>query len=280
LLAAYHAASIERGFSFFGLRYIPAGQLSIGLASLITSAPGLAMLPFAVKQIRAGNWRQGIYLLFFPMLAVITVYGIVTSNELKDSDFAKMLIADYLVFFGPGMPRVPAWSRRCYMSLVCALMVSDICATVARTRVLFTGNHIFFEWNDANRAVRDKNGFFTDMHAAPEVNRVIGEVSQVVNGNAGTVFLGPLMEWEYALNRLTPPKNWPVYWEAGTSFARRDTGSLIARWENQHYQTLIFLRGEYSFSLYPDELVNDIKTNYEEDDSNPDIVVFRLRGPR
>ena len=50
---------------------------------------------------------------------------------------------------------------------------------------------------------------------------------------------------------------------------------MIELWKQHKFNTLIFLKGDYTF--YPPALLSRINTEYQKDDSYPDITVYHAR---
>jgi hypothetical protein len=143
----------------------------------------------------------------------------------------------------------------------------------SRIRVFGIGRHKFFEWRDGNVPVANK--FFKDTYASPLMRDVIQQVEAAKSANDGPFFFGPRIEFTYAVVGVPSPRHLPVYWQPGTSFARGDEPKLIEAWRQHHFNTLIFLKDDYTF--YSAALLSTIGSEYQRDDRYPDITVYHAR---
>jgi hypothetical protein len=195
----------------------------------------------------------------------------ISNGEIKEAECGTLLAAGAVIAFGLRIPG--SHLRRFYIAMVFAIAVSGIYMGASRIRVLGIGPHQFFEWRNGNSPVGVK--FFKDTHASPLMGGIIQQVKAAKSANRGPFFIGPRIEFAYAVVGIPSPRHLPVYWMPGTSFARADEPRLIGLWRRQHFKTLIFLKGDYTF--YSPSFVSVIKREYQQDDSYPDITVYRAR---
>lgn len=274
MLANYHAAAIEHGLTFFGLRsYRSPSKLALLLLWIAMLAlPFAAVLPEYSKLFRQRLWPKLAFLLFFPSLFLITMYGLTTNSDLADLQLVALLVGGTVLLFGIGMPAPRPILRRAYVALLFAMLASDLYAGVMRWRVQGIGPGQFFEWRDAAHSVNSK--FFSDLHASGEMSDASDQIKKAISDNQGPFFLGPRLEMGYALNGIPSPDRMPVVWEPGTFFARKDEGKLLQTWEDHRFKTLIFLKGDYTF--YTPEFMSLIHSDYSSDDRYPELTVYHL----
>jgi hypothetical protein len=111
-------------------------------------------------------------------------------------------------------------------------------------------------------------------------------VKQALDANPGPYFLGPRIDFNYAVFGLTSPRGFPPSWCPETMFPISAEPQIIQRWQQDRLHTLIFIKdglagsaqgGAYTY--YPPELLDIIGRAYVRDDKTyPDITVYRLRG--
>jgi hypothetical protein len=269
MLANYHAATIERTFTFFGLRaYNPIQLAVIYFWTFLLALPISTVLPSCWSAFRQRQWRQFAFQLFFPAIFLISCYGMMTNSDFVDMQLINLLVGGTIILFVPGMPTPKPPTRRIFIALIFAMLASDLYAGAMRWRVHGIGP--FFEWSDADHRVN--SSFFGDLRASPRMSAVVQQISQAVSDNQGPYFMGPRIEIGYALNRLPSPDHMALLWDPGAFFARKDQGKLIYIWQEHNYKTLIFLKGEYIF--YPPEFISLIQSEYIRDDRYSELTVY------
>jgi hypothetical protein len=133
------------------------------------------------------------------------------------------------------------------------------------------GNHSFFYWRDGGHQTGEP--FFRDLRASSRFRTVMAQVREATRGDAGqSVFFGPRMEFEYAVCRLPSPKHLPIWWHPGSSYGLADERAVLAEWKNQSFDTLIFLKHDFSF--YPPAFRDMLRTLYVTDDRYSELTVL------
>ena len=107
------------------------------------------------------------------------------------------------------------------------------------------------------------------------MRNVIQQIATAKSVNQGPFFFGPRIEFAYAVVGVPSPRHLPLFWQPGTSFARRDEPKMIQSWKQHDFKTLIFLKGDYTY--YRAALLSYISSEYKKDDSYPDITVYHAR---
>ncbi len=274
MIATYVGVARERGgFNTFGFdeQSITEKWLTC-LWMPVLCLPLLGILRFLRADLRARHWRQAVFWLSFPFSAFVAVYGTATNGELRDVECTLLIAALALLafVFRTDSPRL----ARCTVALFCGLFASDLYTGIARLRVYTIGQHAFFEWEDNNHVFTA--GFFAGLHASPAMAEVDDQLTQALRATASPVFLGPRLDFEYAVHRLPSPAHLPAFFQPGTAFDRARTAALVQVWRQQAFPTLIFLKDEYTF--YPDALMDEIGNRYLRDDRYPRLSVYR-RSP-
>lgn len=276
LLATYHAASLERGISStFGLDQMSREDRGLAILwAFAFSIPMIFILPKIWKQMQAGEWRGVAYNLFFPLSLFISLYGIATNGEFREVEWAVLLASSGVIAFGTHLTR--PFGRRIYVAMVFAAMVGDVYQGIERVRVYGIGVHLFFEWQDDQHEQRvNSDGFLKNMRVSPSMITVEHQVKQANETNAGPFFFGPRLDFNYAVLEIESPRGLPAWWHPGTSFARADEPGLVRLWEDHRFETLIFLKGDYTY--YPPDLLAAIDRDYVRDDQYSSITVYRRR---
>jgi hypothetical protein len=138
---------------------------------------------------------------------------------------------------------------------------------------------MFFDWQDNQQPIN--SGLLKDMRVSSTMIEVQRDVGAALKATPGPYFLGPRMEFDYAVYGLPSPRDLPVYWQAGTSFPVSDQTRLIDLWEEHQFQTLIFLKVDnpwrFEHAYYSQEFFDAIRRGYVEDLSYPLITVYHKR---
>lgn len=270
LFMAYRAAAKERGgLNTFGFDQMNNLQLTdVSVWGALLAIPMLYLLPGMLRDLRTGRWRGICFALLFWVAPVVSVYALATNGEFREVEWAVLMGLGSVLAFGL---RVPGpFLRRTYIAILCAATAANLYLGAARARTYTIGPHLFFEWS--NNAVI-KEGFLKNLRASSTLVEVEREVKQARGEAQGTIFFGPRVDFNYAALALPSPRNLPVWWHPGTSFARSNEHSLVQAWQAHHFDTLIFLKGDYTY--YPPDLLAIIHTLYTEDDRYPLLTVYR-----
>ena len=274
LLASYREAGKARGgLGMLGLRQmitqqgkIEACMALLGIYAL--AIPGLWILPRIFRKLRDGEVRSAALLLFYPLAFLVSTYGLMTNGELWPVECTPLVVAATFFCFSEKGPRVPG--RRIVTSLICAAIVGCLFTGAVRLRIYGIGPKMFFEWNNNNNLISD--GFLKDMRVGAPMYDMERQISWAVHSSSGPYFFGPRVDFNYAVQHIPSPDHFPAWWHPGVSFGVDQESSLVQVWKDHHFQTLIFLKGDYTF--YPPGLLDTIHHDYVRDDSYPRITVY------
>ncbi len=272
MIASYRGGiehAVARRYGLVGMTRLD--KLELLGWTLMVAAPLFSLLLPTWKQLRTRQWRTVASYLFLATPLPIALYGMATNSEIKEVECGMLLAAGAVIAFGLRLSSLNL--RRFYIAMVFTVAVSGIYMGATRIRVLGIGPHQFFEWRDGNVPVANK--FFKDTYASPAMRNVIQQVEAAKSRNKGPFFFGPRIEFTYAVVGVPSPRHLPLYWQPGTSFARRDEQTMIELWKQHNFNTLIFLKGDYTF--YPAALLSTINSEYQKDNSYPDITVYHAR---
>ena len=273
MLATYRGIAKERGgLSMFGFRQLePGEQWMTVLWFCALCLPMLCLWPLFRQNFVTHRWRQVAYWMFFPLAALIGAYGVAGNGELRDVEFTLLLGALAMLAFVHR--REGRLTPRFTVALICAMMATDLYTGAARLRVYTIRPHVFFEWKDHEHGVN--SGFLKGMRISETLVEVEREIHGAVQDSPGPVFFGPRLDYAYAAQGLRSPMHWASFFQPGTAFDRAEVTELVQAWRKNRFQTLVFLKGDYTF--YPDALFMEIDTNYIRDDRYPRITVYHRR---
>ncbi len=273
MLASYHGASLERGgFSTFGFDEMNHfGKLTALIWVAVLSLPLASLIPLAGDQLRRRRHRDMVFSLFFPLAVLVALYGIATNGELRDVECGLLLAAGSVLVFG--MRISGPFVRRAYIAIVFAGTLGDLYLGAIRSRIYTIGPHMFFEWSDNQHVVQ--SGFLKNMRISSTMRDVEEQVAEATGANPGPFFFGPRVDFNYAVMGLPSPEHFVAWWHPGTAFARRDMPHLLEAWAAHRFETLIFLKNDYTY--YPDEFISLIEEHYTQDDRYPLLTVYHAR---
>jgi hypothetical protein len=273
MLANYRSVSKERGgLSIFGFRQLGLFEERAAVVWVLALAlPLLGLVPRGLEQLRRRAWPGVASLLFFPLGVLVTVYGLMTNGEFREVECTTLIVAAAVVSFGM---RVPAGAlQRFIAALLCAGIVGNLYVGAERMRVYTIGAHEFFEFDDNEHRVA--GGFLKGMRIAGTLVEIQREIAAARGAGAAPFFLGPRVDFDYAVLGLPAPEHFPAWWHPGTAFGREQVPQLVEVWQQHRFQTLIFLKGDYTF--YPPALLEAIRRDYVRDDRYPEITVYHRR---
>lgn len=246
----------------------------------VLSIPLLGLLPQAYRQIKARDWR-GIGLAFMISISFLVAwYGLLTNGEFRDVECTLLLAAVGALAFGL------RWNgrglRRFTIAILCASIAGDLYYGAERLRVYGIGPHLFFEWRDNQHRI--DSGFLKNMHVGGGMIQVQRDVAEALKANPGPYFFGPRVDYNYAVFGIPSPKQFPAWWHPGTAFPISAESKIIDQWKQDHFQTLIFIKGDFagydrnmSYTYYPQEFMDSIKNDYVADERYPTVTVFHRR---
>ena len=288
MLASYREASrLRGGFSDFGFLQLDFLEQTAAECALFALAlPWLWMLPRTIRFAR-GQGRRGVALqLFFPLTLLLAVYSLRTNGDFWLVECAPLLAVGGFVVYGrtagelssgerstgartPG----PAVMRRFFTALLCASIASSLYMGALRLRVYSIGAGKFFEWTDNENPI--DSGPLRHMRVSRAMIEVEQQIGAAAASNPGPRFFGPRVDFNYAVLGLPSPEHFAAWWHPGVAFAIEQEPQLVQVWKDHRFQTLIFLKDDYTF--YPAELMDAIARDYTRDDRYTRITVYHRR---
>ena len=284
MIRSYHDAAIERGgLSRFGLDgFTRRDRYRLVLWTLLLAAPLLALLPRFIAAMRNGRWRVLASLLMFTTSVPVALYGMFTDGEFKELETSVIVVSCGVLCLD--LPKYWAFFRPFFIAMAVSMLGVTIYQGATRERVRRISPGYFFEYFNADRPIRDR--FFSSMTSTSLMDAVQSDVKRATQTFPGPIFLGPRLEFEYADMNIPSPTGWPIYYQPGTSFARRDEDRLTSVWISHNFQTLIF-RNDFPnilfkehpfFDYYPNDLVETIRHQYELQPGFTRIQVYTRRA--
>jgi hypothetical protein len=164
--------------------------------------------------------------------------------------------------------------RRVYVGLLAGGICAQIYLGAIRLRVDSIGPHMFFEWTDNDNLI--SSGVLRNMRVSATMMEVEREVAAAKTENSGPFYLGPRVDFNYSVLGLASPIHLPAWWHPGTAFARARVPELLAIWEGYKFQTLIYLKDDYTY--YPDEFMDKLQEEYTRDDRWDRITVYHRKA--
>jgi hypothetical protein len=287
MLASYRGVAKARGgFGLHSYYQMAAWDRHAALLWIaVLAIPLLGLVPRALRLLMKKDWKGVALSLMFPLAFVIAVYGLTTNGEFRDLECTVLLAAGAVLSFGKGGDG--PLLRRVYIAILCASIAGDVYYGAERVRVYGIGPQMFFDWQDDNSRIGA--GFLKDMRVSSRMVEVQREVGAAIGANPGPIFLGPRLEYDYAVFGLTSPEHFPVYWQPDVSFPQSEQSRLVQVWKDAGFKTLIFQRfaepptargcSSMNYTCYTDEFFDAIERGYVRDDRYGAITVYHRREP-
>lgn len=272
MIQSYRLIAIERGGSSrFGFSQVSPRETNVDWAWLwMLALPiGISALLVTLQWIRERQWRSIVFLLFFPAMLIVSRYGMLTDGELKSVEWGIVIAAGGALLFVISVEE--NWLRVTYAATLFTLTIISVMIGATRVRVARIGANTFYVYGD--KQFQPHSGLFDGLKASKHMGVVVDEVGNAAAINKGPIFLGPRLEFCYAAFRIPSPEGLPLYWQPGTSFARKDQDKYIQVWEEHRFQTLVFLQDEYIF--YSPIFKQYIRDNYYPEQGTATTVWHR-----
>jgi len=268
---SYREAAVGRGFTLFGFRYwkpIDLGRIIVCL--ILLCVPLLLLFPRFRVALNTRDWRavgQNMLLLLAP---VVNMYAITTNGELKDVEWVAWVAADTILVFESSHSRLRL--MRFQFALLVGLLFSDLYMGAVRYRVYTIGPLTYFDWRCCTQI---ETPFFRNLEASERFKIVLDQIRDEVKRRPGSIFFGPRLEFAYAAFHIASPQHVPVWWHPGTSFAAKDEPALIQIWESHQFDTLIFLKDDFTY--YSTRFLAVINDHYARDDHFSELTIMRAK---
>jgi hypothetical protein len=245
----------------------------------LLSLPLVGLVPMTIRLLGRKDWKGIALNAFLVVGLLVAIYGLATNGEFRDVACTVLLAAGGVVTFG--LRCNGKFLRRVYIAILCAGIAGDLYFGAARIRVYSVGIHLFFEWQDNQQRI--DTGFLKNMRVSSKLIEVEREAKLAIDTNPGPYFLGTRVDFNYAVFGLPSPEQFPAWWHPGTSFPFSDQLRIIRAWEDDRFQTLIFLKSSLprsqsaSYSYYPQDFFDVIDRDYVRDEGYPEITIYRRR---
>lgn len=270
LFADYLMIATGRGYSdpWIGWRI---NGLDDNLRAFVQVSLFLAALIAARRSARWLSWT----------CAAIALLAMTTNGEMKEVDCALLVVA-VAVSCGSGI------AKRISAMALAVLIICGFYMGLSRYRVATIGEHRFHEYNQDE--VQPPTAFFKGFYGSGTLKRTIeqAELAAVAgpakfcnkNGlcidmDAPNVFYGPRLEWMYAATGRKSPVGLPIWWDPVSAFPKETTESIIQRWQDMRFDTLIFCRWDAPF--YGVTFGRAILDDYDLDTRYTELTVFRRK---
>src|SRR5581483_244910 len=132
---------------------------------------------------------------------------------------------------------------------------------ISRARMQEIG--VWAEAETCNTESSIQDPFFGGFTTCRNLASVLAETDAAIHTrNAQSVFFGPRMEFLYARYRLTAPRGLPLWWHPGSSYPLPCERRILAAFEADRPQILIFLHDDRSHM--PAALLDLIDREYQQ----------------
>jgi hypothetical protein len=274
-------------------------DLDPGEKALSCLAFVLAIFPGTVAAFR---FRSAFLTQGWPWLAlgaiVAGTYGFLTNGELKLVDLPPVLFGSLLLAALPSIlpsaaspsregsaaqpgnsvwSLAPAWNR--YAAGLCiVLTLAGLRQGFTRQRVKAIGQYMFFEDQLAPQAFAD--GFFKGLCSGEIFVAANQQLAELLRKEpSATVAFGPRMQWAYAAFGKPSPRNQPIWWHPGVSFAGPDEDLYVSRFLESRFDLIVIGRGNGPMVYMSENFIRALVQAYSVDQSYSTLIVLRRNKP-
>ncbi|HXI43463.1 MAG TPA: hypothetical protein VNH83_26010 [Bryobacteraceae bacterium] len=210
----------------------------------------------------------------------VALLAMTTNGEMKEVDCALLVVAVAVSCHDGKAKRFAA------MALT-VLIFCGFYMGLSRYRVATIGEHRFHEYSQDE--VQPPTAFFKGFYGSGTLKRTIEQAELAahvgpkfcnkqglcVDMDAPNVFYGPRLEWMYAATGRKSPAGLPIWWDPVSAFPKETTDSIIQRWQDMQFDTLIFCRWDAPF--YEVTFGRAILDGYYLDNRYSELTVFRRK---
>lgn len=191
-----------------------------------------ALAVAAYLLVRASKSRQ--ILVFGIIVILTTIDACLLNTDVKATELTFCLLL--IVYLGHQTLKDLRWIWMT-LGLFTSCFLTGACT---RELVSYGGIGTFYE--DLLRGPVEMP-FLKGMNAGHNLQFAASIMNEVVTKNPNSkIWFGPRLQWAYAAYGLKEkPNDQPVWWEPGLSFALSEEQMYIKRWEDAHYDILVFM---------------------------------------
>lgn len=199
---------------------------------------------------------------------LVSLIGLGTNVDIKIVDAPAMLLGLAILtlihqeFTSPLLGRYVA---ACFSILFLAFFFS-----LTRARMINVG-----EWatNDCGPRILFHDSFFGTFHNCAVLPEILHTVDSTIAANPSSrVFFGPRLEFLYARDRISSPRQLPLWWHPGSSYPIKDQANIIHDFDLDHFDLLIFLKTDRTGM--PKPLLHDIASNFHQIQGTDQLEIY------
>lgn len=262
---------------FFFLDVIPShttfGNTGLSIFGLETLIVYFILCPVFVLCLRL-YWRNRTQLQENSILILgwgccfVSLIGLGTNVDLKIADVPAMLLGIAILTLQHQEFTSPLRSR--HIAACLSILFVAFFFGITRARMNGVG-----EWasDDCGPRILFHDSFFGTFHNCAALPEILHEVDATIAANPSSrFFFGPRLEFLYARERISSPRQLPLWWHPGSSYPINDQGNIIHAFDVDHFDLLIFFKADRTGM--PNSVLNDIALNFHQVQSTDQLEIY------
>ena len=268
--AATYTAVVGRGMPNASIWH---GTAQIGSSLLVIGAIAGALAFMGSRLLQRHTVRErGTQLLILLLPAVL--YPLATDWDAKMNDAVLPMFLVCCWAWSDAQERAAkaeAADLNPLILIIGFLLLTAMAMGFTRERMYHVGPGTFWEANADHRIAA---GYLAGMHSGPRLDRVLQEEHQLRRAHpASSLFFGPRLEFSYRELHAPPPRDLPLWWHPGSSYAVGDESRIIHAFAAQHIDYLVFLGDDRT--RMPLRLLRYIDKGYRQLPGRGELQVFK-----
>lgn len=288
LLATVHASLFQMLRTYLGLgdRAIPRfffigvipthttfGNTDFSIFGLETIVVYFVLCPVFVLCLRL-YWRNRAHLQPNAALilgwgcCLVSLIGLGTNVDIKIVDVPAMLLGIAILTLIHQEFTLPLRGRciaACFSILFLAFFFS-----LTRARMMNVG-----EWasSDCGPRILFHDSFFGTFHNCAALPEILHEVDTTVAANPSSrFFFGPRLEFLYAREGISSPRQLPLWWHPGSSYPVKDQNNITHAFDLDYFDLLVFLKADRTGM--PESVLHDIALNFHQIQTTDQLEIY------
>lgn len=262
---------------FFFLDVIPShttfGNTGLSIFGLETLIVYFIVCPVFVLCLRL-YWRNRAHLHANSVLilgwgcCLISLIGLGTNVDLKIADVPAMLLGIAILTLHHQEFTSPLRGRH----IAACLSILFVAFFFGLTRARMSG---VGEWasDDCGPRILLHDSFFGTFHNCAALPEILHEVDATIASNPSSrFFFGPRLEFLYAREKISSPRQLPLWWHPGSSYPVKDQNNITHAFDLDHFDLLVFLKADRTGM--PESVLHDIALNFHQIQTTDQLEIY------
>lgn len=200
---------------------------------------------------------------------LVSLIGLGTNVDIKIVDVPAMLLG--IAILTLHHQEFTSELRSRYVAACFSILFLAFFFSLTRARMINVG-----EWasNDCGARILFHDSFFGTFHNCAELPEILHEVDSTIAANPSSkFFFGPRLEFLYARDKISSPRQMPLWWHPGSSYPIKDQSNIAQTFENDHFDILIFFKADRTGM--PNSVLNEINQGFHQVQGTDQLEIYR-----